>query len=291
MEIVRLANPTNLPHWLNGGIADAWGKRLMVYRLGRGSRTLGLSELVGNKLVGAHVVHTQQVDGFSEDPRIVFDGETLHCIYCATEGGARAGMRLATIDENYEIVTDVKCSIEGAKPVEKNWAPFACGKQLYAIYSTLPGYSLRYAGAGRWDVGNAPGLQHAQRLWNYGQIRGGANIVEHNGEFYHFFHSARGVNNIKIYYMGCYTFDKNFQVKRVTQMPLLSGDASEHTRPWGPTCGPVAACFPCGCIRDADNWLISYGWMDVEIRLAKIGFDELDGCLNPITDYPPKTIS
>jgi predicted GH43/DUF377 family glycosyl hydrolase len=287
MEVIRLANPSPVPHWVNGGIVDAWGKRLMVYRLGRGSKTLGLSELVDNRLTPSVELHTLQPEGgFAEDPRLLVVDDVLHCVYCATQGSARCGLRVATISKDYEIIDDLPCVMPGVKPVEKNWAPFACGSKLYAIYSTAPGIALRHTGEGNWEMGGAPGLWRAQQLWNYGQVRGGANIVEHDGEFYHFFHSARFVGAVKVYYMGCYTFDKDFQVQRLTQLPLLSGDCNDYTNPWGPTCGPVAACFPCGCIREKDHWLISYGWMDVETRLVKIGFEELDRCLNPVTSYP-----
>jgi len=117
--------------------------------------------------------------------------------------------------------------------------------------------------------------------WEYGEMRGGANIVGHAGEFYHFFHSMQIIAGVLVYYVGCYTFDARMRVSRLTRLPLLHGSIEEMTRPWKSRV-PIAACFPCGCIRDKDTWLLSYGWLASTLRLASIPDTELQDALFPL---------
>jgi hypothetical protein len=192
-------------------------------------------------------------------------------------------MRIAKIDRDYKITSNYPCVCNGMMKAEKNWSPFISDGRLHAIYSTVPGRVLVYEGKGKWAPFSAPGLEILKSgydsPWQYGEIRGGTNIIEHKGEFYHFFHSARHLAQQKVYYMGCYTFDRFLDAKRLTHLPLLFGDVEAATMPWGPRWGYMSACFPCGAIRENDTWIISYGWLDSELRLAHIPDEELQAAM------------
>ena len=289
MEIIKLNNPTHSPHWFNGGIVDAFGKRLAMYRVSRWPTVLGLSELSEDYKLSPPVLYPELRDGMkhqAEDPRLIYWNDELYCIYTEVRPEFTSRMRIATIDKNYKITSNYVCKCDGLMPAEKNWSPFISGDKLHVIYSTVPGRVLVYAGAGNWTPFSAPGLELLkapnESPWQYGEIRGGTNIVEHAGEFYHFFHSARGLAGQKVYYMGCYTFDRFLDAKRLTHLPLLFGNIEEATMPWGPRWGYMAACFACGAILENDSWLISYGWLDSALRLLKIPNAELQDALYKI---------
>ena len=65
----------------------------------------------------------------------------------------------------------------------------------------------------------------------------------------------------------------------MTCEPIMGGHADCYTQPWDP--GHIAACFPCGAIRRGDNFLVSYGWLDAETRIAEIPIAEIDARLEP----------
>ena len=250
----------------------------------------------------------------AEDPRAVWNPDTglLEIWYVGIHRDTYPSCRIyrAELDCRYRVVSRQQLRYQPPRPEtltnaeeafkairrdvgrivqEKNWMPFRAvnpeGKpEWLCIYSHEPLQVLRLGQDGQMSLVTMGPTLH----WGYGGIRGGAPPVWHDGRWWHFFHSSRierpGPSQAKVYYVGCYTFGADGPLA-ITPEPILGGSVDCFTTPWDP--GRISACFPCGAIvRDpqagAPNFLISYGWLDAETRIAEIPITEIASRLRPL---------
>ena len=168
----------------------------------------------------------------------------------------------------------VKCNYACAtQKTEKNWAPFLIGNKLYAIYRHTPSFVVIKFNGTLWSTVYNVDAMSMFKHWQFGEIRGGTPPVWHNNEFYSFFHSSMHYTpkqrGIRQYYVGCYTFDQNFKILRLTHRPIMFGLPGRR----------IDCVFPCGAICKDNKWYISYGYQDAEVRVAVIDCYEIDQLL------------
>jgi hypothetical protein len=166
---------------------------------------------------------------------------------------------------------------------QKNWTPFVQDGRELCIYGHAPLTILEYAAGREMQIAyRTPYGLH----WPYGPIRGGAPPVWHDGRWYEWFHSSKIVktgpqSQVMVYHAGVLVFDRDFRILAMTPEPILSGNPAEYTEPWNPG-GCISACFPCGALVRGDRWLVSYGWLDSEVRIAEIRLAEVESRLAPV---------
>ena len=278
MHIHKLNNPTgNGTHWLNAGMVEAWGKTYLVYRVNRAPSILALATLDDKYQATQERLLFELGSGeyVAEDPRLVFHDGVIYCLYAAIGNRGGSHMRLATIDESMNI-NNYPCHYRTLDYHEKNWVPFTVYNQLYCIYSHSPFRILKHKGGGEWvDVNEKQWGTFPSLAWEYGEIRGGASPVWNYGLYWHFFHSSTMVGQVKVYFVGAYTFTPDWKITAMTPEPIMGGSPATYSEPWTPN-GKISACFPCGCIRKQNGWLISYGWLDSEVRLVEIDDSEIE---------------
>ncbi len=305
-RIIRPRNPWGGGHyWLNASIVESWGKTLLVSRVGRIPAMLACHELDGDFHPKKTVLlfGCSASDVMAEDPRAVYDPESdsVRIWYCGIHQGKRypaCSIFTARMDQGYRI-TEKKCERYDAPTAfesirqsysgiiqQKNWVPFRQDGRWLCIYGHEPLTILE-----KFDGGMRLHHQSDPVGWGFGAIRGGCPPVWHDGRWWHFFHSSvemfRDSGDIgKVYYVGCYTFDRKFEILGMTREPLMAGDKANCSAPWGPVCR-ISAVFPCGAIVRGDNWIISYGFLDQEVRIAQIPISEVEGRLFPLTNALP----
>ena len=76
--------------------------------------------------------------------------------------------------------------------------------------------------------------------------------------------------------MGLYTFEARppFRPKRISPRPIMWPHDSDR-----PGRLRVSVCFPCGAILREGKWIVSYGYMDHECRLAFFDFSKIEQTL------------
>jgi predicted GH43/DUF377 family glycosyl hydrolase len=143
--------------------------------------------------------------------------------------------------------------------------------------------------------GKTVSLAHALHLpWEYGEIRGGTNVVLIRDSFHlGFFHSSRNVENnywTKTYFMGAYIFTKTepFHLLSITPYPILNRQRNLyqgefdfiHNR-------RIDYCiFPSSFhLVNNDTIYLTYGWNDHQGWLAHINLDELLSVMIPVGHY------
>lgn len=275
-------------HCFNGGLVVAWDRLLTVYRVNRRPSMLAVSELDPATL---QPVSTRLLWDccdpllIPEDPRAIARGDNLYLMWVGVHSVEmdRAMMVEAELDADYRLVWKRPCNYSGADRCEKNWVPFLQDGALHCVYGYDPHTILRCGDRG-WR------LIHAREVdwgWSYGEVHGSTPPVWHNGRWYCFFHSARIESNVKVYYVGCYTMARDFSVEAVTARPIMAGGThafvEPHDLPWRPG-SRVSAVFPCGALVLGDEWLVSYGFFDAELRVARISVDALDAALGLAPD-------
>ncbi len=268
---VRTISPPLGTHCFNGGLVAAWGKLLTVYRVNRRPSLLAISELddvfeaVETKLLW----DTWDPILIPEDPRVILHGQELFVFWTGVNGVTfdAATICQGTIDADYCLTSKSPCWYQHAGKIEKNWLPFVHKGQLHCIYWHDPLTILRFEG-GAWRLVY---VREEEIRWQYGTIFGGAPPVWRNGLWYVFFHSARHeANKVKVYYAGCYALDASWNLVGITEEPILAGSARSYTKPWSANDPGVSAVFPCGAVARGGDWLISYGYLDSELRIAAV---------------------
>ncbi len=225
-----------------------------------------------------------------EDPRLFSFAGHLHVSFNGCINDARgeltSAMFLARLDWSGHSDSVWTPLYEVAESIEKNWQFFEHDGQLFCVYSIEPHVILRMDGTLATEIARTSvGLS-----WPWGHLRGGAPPVRVGDEFYHFVHGQL-ISNTEtvevngqrkprvIYVAGVYTFDAKppFVVRRFASVPLLvppPGETSPRAE--------LTVVFPCGAVRRADSWLISYGHNDIDCRIAEFDADDVDSLLRPV---------
>lgn len=201
------------------------------------------------------------------------------------------------------------------QPCEKNWLLFDHDGDLYAIYQVDPHIVLRLdlAGAGpvrcwpvyhtEWDT-----TAYDQR---YGVLRGGTPPVRMGENYISIFHSRthvlksvstnqpQAVERLKRvtwlrqvrrwireqfdpvrYYGGVYSFAAAppFTPTFIRPTPILWPEhEGPRQRPTPSHMAPRRVVYPCGLVRWADGWLVSYGVHDERAVLRVLARNEVEG--------------
>lgn len=201
----------------------------------------------------------------AEDPRLVVCGPELYCFY--NDGGR---MWLARLDSetNVELCEQIEAAFK-LRDNEKNWSFFARnGTELHAVYEVSPHRVVTMGWTGHHPVVEPCSNLEWNPDWKFGEMRGGAPPVLHEGYYWHFFHS----HTIELpferrYHCGVYLFEAHPPFKPVAIMdePLFSA------RPQGvPRHLAFSVVFPGGAARVEGGWKLSYGEHDWDCCFADI---------------------
>ena len=130
------------------------------------------------------------------------------------------------------------------------------------------------------------------KIWfpNFGELRGGTQAIEYSPtEYISFFHSnIIAKKRTRLYYAGAFTFSKNppFKILRITDSPFLSpSDANSSFVPkicykW--MRGDSKVIFPCGLIKNENNFILTYGENDCLSKGIFIKKPEIENLLKGI---------
>ena len=295
-EVVCL-DPGLGTHAFNGAVVEAWGRLLAVYRLHRRPSVLALSELDDQLRPFSTRILWDLADGTvcPEDPRAVFDAAAgrLHVLWTGVRVSdwSAAQMYHTELDRNYRIRWNTPCWYRRAGTVEKNWSPFLHEGRLRCLYEYRPLTILEHTGC-IWRLVLAKDIPIP---WSYGPIHGGAPPVWRDGCWYCFFQSSwlqddgEPRHRLKIYHAGCAVFNADWDPIAVTAEPILAGSRQSYTddNPWCPG-DHISVVFPCGAIRRGPDWLLSYGWNDKQLRVARIPAAAVDEALGMSGSRKPR---
>ena len=283
-------------YWFNPALVEAWGRTWLIIRVGRIPCMLFRCELLADFELGPPLpLFGLSGPGFvAEDPRAVFvDGRTL-VYYVGVTGPGQCVIVRAKLDEAGTVGELTRMSYDDQTPVrqvervlgidmQKNWVPFIQDRREFCVYSHAPFTILEHRDGQTRLHHKGPAIK-----WPYGEIRGGAPPVwvADKGLWYSWFHSSRiepadDDQPVSVYYAGCLTFDATFCPMSITAEPVLAGDRNSYVSPWHAQ-RRMSAVFPCGALLRDDSWLLSYGFLDSETRLAEIPFAEIEARLVPI---------
>ena len=263
-------------YWLNAGLCEYNGQTVMAYRVDRFPCSVVLSEVDDRyQPQNARWLFELGQPGITpvvpEDPRLFVHDDRLAIVYAGVER-PWSTIWYAEYDAQYEMRHKEQATYGGR--LEKNWTPFTRDNDLFFVYNHDPFTVIQRRGDGQWR------LKYCQDVvwgWDWGEMRGGTPAIWHDGLYYHFFHSSGCVGLTKVYFVGVYTFDRDFRPVSITRLPIMSGHGDHYTQPWGG--GPISAVFPCGAVFRDDKWAISYGYLDSEVRVVEFDHDTIEKTL------------
>lgn len=170
----------------------------------------------------------------------------------------------------------------GGNSKEKNWSFFEHNGGLYIVYQDSPTRKvIRIEGETVLEEFESPGV-----TWPWGGIRGGAPPVPYgptmgrDGTVNHFltvFHSSLPTEqapHFVRYFGAAYLFEAKapFKVVSVSAMPVMAGSEADghgedprYSNGWKPF-----VVFPCGCVPDGDDWLVSMGVNDWQCAVGRM---------------------
>lgn len=157
---------------------------------------------------------------------------------------------------------------------EKNWVFFERDKKLYCVYQDTSSHKVIQVEGERivaeFDTEPAK--------WPWGPIRGGAPPVPFgDGKMLHVFHSSLPTEeppNYVRYYAGAYVFEDKppFRILSITGKPIIAGSEEDghgfdprYSDGWKPYIP-----FPCGCVPDGDDFLVSFGVNDWQCAVGRV---------------------
>jgi predicted GH43/DUF377 family glycosyl hydrolase len=161
---------------------------------------------------------------------------------------------------------------------EKNWQFFEHKGSLNFVYQ-IKNHLVAEADLENSNV-SAEYIVKKPTVWSWGELRGGTPPVLIDRKYWSFFHSSMPYNKQgkKLYHMGVYVFDAKppFKPRLISSEPILSGNPKAKKVLW-----KNVAVFPCGAIFNGTDWVVSYGYNDYCIKVAKINHQWLKETLQP----------
>lgn len=234
---------------------------------------MGRKIMMGQRFPGEHF----------EDPRVMpHDGKCYisACNFIRTPRGMNyPHQMISEVDMNWELKErfDPRYGKNGPdvgtnSSHEKNWLWFWHEELPHMVYQSVPHTVVRFTKKFRsvqtfyseWD----------NKLWQYGQIRGGTSPVMWEGLYWTFFHSSTYWNGVKRqYHMGAYAFEPGspFAIRKITMDPLLSGSQQDRMPH-----GKLPCVFACGAIMMNGNWLVVGGLNDMDCFHVTIPHKDLE---------------
>lgn len=169
---------------------------------------------------------------------------------------------------------------------EKNWCFFDYNGELYCVYKDTGKHTvIKLEGEKVIDAYETPAP-----MWPWGTVRGGSPPVPFGeGKFLCIFHSSVPTEEAPHYvrYFGAaYVMEAKppFKITLISPKPILSGSEADGHGPdprysagWKPF-----VPFPCGCVPDGDDYLLSFGVNDWQcavgrLRAGDLKFTSADG--------------
>lgn len=230
-----------------------------------------------------------------EDPRVFKNGNKICCVFNdlieSNNKKNKRGMFFADFDSTLFEFTNIKRMNYTHNEIEKNWSPFSdlSNEDLYKyIYEIVPPEFININKKEDKVYFQKPNYE-SYRVLNekwvpfFGRPRGGAPVISINDkEYLNLFHSSikDELTGIYWYFMGAYTFEKNFpyNLTSYTALPVFFSGAYSS-----PMKNPIAknkrVLYPAGVvkgIKDGRQVLhISCGENDAAIKIVTIDLEDL----------------
>ncbi len=188
--------------------------------------------------------------------------------------------------------------------VEKNWMLFEHEDEVFAVYQFSPLVILRVDLSGPDQVVCTDAYTHEWDSWSYeeayGELRGGATPVRHDGRLYFVTHSllhgepdpARPSFEALCYVGAVVALEDQppFAPVLFSPRPVVELLPTEHARPHQPRLDGRCqeAAYPDGAVGDAEGITVSYGVNERYAALRKIAWDDLHAMLIPVVPFRPE---
>ena len=242
---------------------------------------------------------------FPEDPRIFYSKGKTFILYNDSipleDSDYGRALFLAEVNFEEKKVVNIQSLNYSQNLVEKNWVPFV-GKYnqeefLLFQYSLNPYIVFRHQPFTP-SVVTLPCDTSWDHLW--GEIRGGTPpILLDDNTYIAFFHSSKEdrESKLKWYYMGAYTFSKNypFKIKKISKRPIFNksfytADYCETTLP-STLNSTLKVVFPGGVEsitykENKEAFLIAYGSNDSACKYMILDKDKI---LSDLEDFEKTT--
>jgi hypothetical protein len=188
------------------------------------------------------------------DPRLFVANGRLYCSYVYEKAFySRAMQGLCEIEPDGNILAnDVYDGPQ--KPHDKNWQFFEHDGELLLVYGLFPEHLVR-------DRELKVRGRSATFPWRWGPPKPTAPPVRVGDRYVTFFHSYLGNTWRERYYAaGYYSFSAQppFEILEHSAYPLLVPDLADRPTWAEHSCN----VFPSGCLRDGNDWLMTYGYYD-----------------------------
>lgn len=273
----------------NGSVIRHQRRLLHCWRAedSRGTSSLWIGELDGLKIRKAKQL--QLGEGFdAEDPRLFHapDGRLLLMWSKVRDTRHDAGSWHVV-----QMLADI-VGLKASNPrewtldcirtqyVEKNWTPLPDGGVIYHF-----GTGMCVGPDGRFRKGRPTRMP-------WGSFSGGTPAVEwpERGTWLAIYHGFTDhPTRVKRYYFGALEIDPStYEIIRMSRRPIVWASDEDETIPCprDPLYNP-SVVFPCGLVRDGDDWLVTAGIHDSWDALFR--FTEADLELVPVTEAEANT--
>ena len=182
--------------------------------------------------------------------------------------------------------------------IEKNWMFFEDGEDLYVIYALSPLTILRVDLSDAKQVVCDDAFVHAWESWpyedSYGELRGGATPVRHDGQLLIVAHSQfpGEADETRPHFEALCSVGAilslsdrpPFAPLLYSPRPVLELDPREHMLPQLPKLDARVqeALYPCGAVADPSGMTVSYGVNNRHAALRRIPWRDLQDSLIPV---------
>lgn len=164
---------------------------------------------------------------------------------------------------------------------EKNWTFFVHDGLWHFVYASSPVHEVvRIDEGGKLSV--FKDSLTTEKVWDFGEMRGGSCPVRVGEEYVCFFHSSesnfqKGIR--RRYFMGAYCFSAlvPFRITRITRTPLLAGSTKDPANYPSPPC-----VFPGGAMLRDGTWTVVGGANDENSFWIKIPHADLEARLEAV---------
>jgi len=217
-----------------------------------------------------------------EDPSVVVGDGRVYVFFTRHDGFVTPPTydpMVAVCDSEWRVLECHKITLEGRLRVEKNWQ-FFYDNGWKCVYTMQPWQVAEFDENWR---GRIVHKAYAKLPWQFGELRGGASPVRADGSMWSWFHSAYYPagdpghdyrKGVRVYVGGLLRFRATppYDPLGISTVPamwpdLLDAGWVKHAR----------VVFPRGALfNESDrHWLVSYGYNDKELRVAKFRHDDL----------------
>jgi hypothetical protein len=229
---------------------------------------------------------------YCEDPRCILFQDRVHLFYndIDIKDPSVRKIKMAILDPGTRKILEIVDLPKGKKKIEKNWIPFVRRiegeERLFFIYdlSLFEVYELKQISQ-KWTVESykTPSHQNIQKeIWEreFGSMRGGAPLIDVEGELFCFFHSCfyeknpfwKKSSKTCFYHMGLITFcEKTLKASNMLQFPLFYSEAFQTPREanfnkW--------VIYPAGAVFDKENEKIFVSLGENDQAMIILEFDK-----------------